>query len=87
MEQLQATSGLLLEAAVVILDVIIRSLLWLVITAALPSVVGLALTVGGHSDARAAVGAAGPSWSWRARLGAFYGSGTVVGVTSPQARG
>ncbi|MBK8462835.1 MAG: hypothetical protein IPL36_07345 [Nigerium sp.] len=41
----QATSGLLLKAAVVIPDVIISSLLWLVMVAALPPIVGLALTV------------------------------------------
>lgn len=41
----QAASGLLLKAAVVIPDVIISSLLWLVIMAALPPVVGLSLTV------------------------------------------
>ena len=42
-----ATSGLLLKAAVVIPDIIISSLLWLVIVAALPPAVGLALTVVG----------------------------------------
>lgn len=41
------TSGLLLKAAVVIPDVIISSLLWLVIVAALPTAVGFALTVVG----------------------------------------
>ena len=42
-----ATSGLLLKAAVVVPDVIISSLLWLVIIAALPPVVGLGLTAAG----------------------------------------
>ena len=42
-----AASGLLLKAAVVVPDVIISSLLWLVIVAALPPVVGFALTVVG----------------------------------------
>lgn len=41
----QAASGLLLKAAVVVPDVIISSLLWLVVIAALPPVVGFALTV------------------------------------------
>lgn len=42
-----ATSGLLLKAAVVIPDVFISSLLWLLVVAALPPAVGLALTVVG----------------------------------------
>jgi len=42
-----ARSGLLLKAAVVIPDIVISSLLWLVIVAALPPAVGLALTVVG----------------------------------------
>jgi len=42
-----ASSGVLLKAAVVIPDVTISSLLWLVIVAALPPVVGFALTVVG----------------------------------------
>ena len=43
----RATSGLLLKAAVVIPDVLISSLLWLVIIAALPPVAGLALLIAG----------------------------------------
>lgn len=42
-----APNGLLLKAAVVILDVLISSLLWLVIVAALPVTAGFALTVVG----------------------------------------
>lgn len=42
-----AASGLLLKAAVVVPDVIISSLLWLVIIAALPPIVGFALTLVG----------------------------------------
>ena len=42
-----APNGLLLKAAVVIPDVLISSLLWLVIVAALPVTVGFALTVVG----------------------------------------
>lgn len=48
---LTARSGLLLKAAVVIPDVIISSLLWLVIIAALPTAFGLGLMLAGLTSA------------------------------------
>ena len=63
---LTARSGLLLKAAVVIPDVIISSLLWLVIIAALPTAFGLGLMLAGLTSA--AVLAAGLAEDTTVRL-------------------